>query len=250
MKIIRFRYRNKVRWGLVRERYVTPLKDSPFKKLHLTASRIPINAVKLLSPVNPSKIICVGLNYKDHAKELKMPLPKEPIIFMKPPTTVIGPKQPIVYPKGVRRLDYEAELAIVIKKKCKDIDAVSAKKYILGYTCLNDVTARDLQKRDGQWTRAKSFDTFSPIGPCIETNLNPTNVKITTYLNGKKKQSSSTKQLIFSTNYLVSFVSKIMTLFPEDVISTGTPSGIGPMKKGDKVEIEIEGIGKLENTVR
>lgn len=250
MKIVRFRYRGKVRWGLIKGQYITPFKDSPFKKFRLTSSKISLDAVTFLSPVSPSKIICVGLNYKDHAKELKMRLPKEPIIFMKPATTVIGHKQPIIYPKGVKRLDYEAELAIVIGKKCKDVAQVNAREYILGYTCLNDVTARDLQKKDGQWTRAKSFDTFSPIGPCIETNLNTSNAKITTYLNGKVKQSSSTDQLIFSPTYLVSFVSKVMTLFPEDIISTGTPAGVGPMKRGNKVEIEIQGIGRLQNYVR
>jgi 2-keto-4-pentenoate hydratase/2-oxohepta-3-ene-1,7-dioic acid hydratase in catechol pathway len=178
-----------------------------------------------------------------------MDIPSEPIIFLKPNSSVIGPNTPIVYPKGVKRMDYEAELAIVIKRKCKNISESQVSKYILGYTCLNDVTARDLQKKDGQWSRAKSFDTFCPIGPWVETSPKSLRLEIKSYLNGKLKQSSSTAYFIFPPQRLVSFISKIMTLMPGDVISTGTPAGVGPMKRGDKVEVEIEGIGKLKNSV-
>ncbi len=195
------------------------------------------------------KIILVGLNYRDHARELKMPIPKNPIIFLKPPTTLIGNLDKIIYPKQSKRIDYEAELALVIKKTCRNIKPQEAKKYILGYTCLNDVTARDLQKIDGQWTRAKSFDSFCPIGPWIETDLDPSKLQIRCWLNNKLKQDSSTAQLIFPVEKLVSFISSIMTLYPGDVISTGTPSGVGPMQPGDRVEVEIEGIGKLTNQV-
>jgi len=205
--------------------------------------------MKISSKINPKKIVLVGLNYKDHAKELGMDIPDDPIIFIKPTSSLIGPNQNIIYPEGVERLDYEAELAIVIKKKAKNIVIEEASDYILGYTCLNDVTARNLQEKDGQWTRAKSFDTFCPVGPCIETDLDPKDLKIRSYLNGRLKQNSSTSNFIFSAKFLISYISKIMTLQPEDIISTGTPSGVGPMQKGDTIKIEIEGIGSLENYV-
>ncbi|MFH1618088.1 MAG: fumarylacetoacetate hydrolase family protein [Candidatus Margulisiibacteriota bacterium] len=201
--------------------------------------------------IKPSKIICVGLNYKDHAAEMKMPIPAEPVLFMKPPTTVIYNNDNIVYPKMTGNLHYEAELAIVIKGKAKNVAEEDVEKYILGYTCANDVTARDLQSKDGQWTRAKSFDTFCPIGPEIISpkDLDVNNLSIKAFLNDELKQSSNTSQMIFKPSYLVSFISRIMTLLPDDVIITGTPPGIGPMRAGDKVEIEIEGIGKLTNKV-
>lgn len=205
--------------------------------------------MRILSPVQPSKIILVGLNYRDHARELHLVIPKEPVIFLKPPTAVIANAENIIYPLGVKRLDYEAELALVIKKKARNIPAERVKNYILGYTCLNDVTARDLQKKDGQWTRAKSFDTFCPIGPWIETKLDPSNLRIKCRLNNKLKQDSSTANFIFPVEHLVSYISRIMTLFPGDIISTGTPVGVGPMLPGDRVEVEIEGIGKLFNQV-
>jgi 2-keto-4-pentenoate hydratase/2-oxohepta-3-ene-1,7-dioic acid hydratase in catechol pathway len=205
--------------------------------------------MKIAFPKLPEKIILVGLNYKDHAKEMEMEIPAEPIIFLKPTSALIKDGDKIIYPEGIKRLDYEAELAVVIKKQAKNISVEAAKNYILGYTCLNDVTARDLQKRDGQWTRAKSFDSFCPVGPHIETNLDPHAIKIQSYLNGKLKQDSNTSNFIFSVSFLISFISKVMTLKPADIISTGTPAGIGPMQKGDKVEVVIEGIGSLENKV-
>ncbi len=197
----------------------------------------------------PSKIICVGLNYSDHARELNMKTLAYPIIFLKPQTAVIWDKQKIHYPKIAKQVDYEAELAVVIGKKCKNISEKESKKYILGYTCLNDVTARDIQKKDGQWTRAKSFDTFCPIGPHIVSGINPDNLNIKLFLNGKLKQSSNTGHLIFKIDKLVSFISKVMTLYPYDVIATGTPVGVGPMRPGDKVEVQIDGIGTLTNYV-
>ncbi|MCF7875116.1 MAG: fumarylacetoacetate hydrolase family protein [Candidatus Omnitrophica bacterium] len=197
----------------------------------------------------PEKIILVGLNYKDHAKEMKMKIPAEPIIFLKPTSALIKNGDKIIYPEGIKRLDYEAELAVVIKKQAKNIPVEAAKDYILGYTCLNDITARDLQKKDGQWTRAKSFDSFCPVGPHIETDLDPHAINIQSYLNGELKQDSNTSNFIFSVDFLISFISKIMTLKPADIISTGTPAGIGPMQKGDQVEVVIEGIGTLKNRV-
>ena len=202
-----------------------------------------------IKSVRPSKIICVGTNYADHARELNLNVPEEPLIFIKPSSSVIYGGQDIVYPRGVTRLDFEAELAIVIKKEGRYIDEAGASGYVLGYTCLNDVTARDIQSRESQWTRSKSFDTFCPIGPHIETDVDPSGIKVESYLNGERKQSSTTANLLFSVPKLISFVSGIMTLLPGDIISTGTPFGVGPMVPGDRIEIRIEGIGSLNNAV-
>jgi len=194
--------------------------------------------------------VAVGLNYRDHASEMGLEIPKEPILFLKPSTSVIGPQEAIVYPSQSSRVDYEAELGVVIGRTCKDVDARDAKDYILGYTCLNDVTARDLQAKDGQWTRAKSFDTFAPIGPWIATDIeDPHTLSIQARLNGETKQSSNTSNLIFTVYELIDFISHIMTLREGDIIATGTPSGIGPMSLGDEIAIEIEGIGVLVNRV-
>ncbi|MCK5282680.1 MAG: fumarylacetoacetate hydrolase family protein [Nanoarchaeota archaeon] len=202
--------------------------------------------------IPPTKIIAIGLNYKTHAKELNMPIPKSPILFMKPVSSIIGPEEDIILPEMSKRVDYEAELAFIIKKKAKNIEEENALEYIEGFTCLNDVTARDLQNLDGQWTRAKSFDTFCPIGPkLVDTDkLDPNNLKIQLYLNGELKQDSSTKEFIFKIEEILSFISKIMTLNPGDIITTGTPSGIGPMHSGDTVEVRIEKIGELKNYVK
>ncbi|MDD5154929.1 MAG: fumarylacetoacetate hydrolase family protein [Candidatus Omnitrophica bacterium] len=250
MRIARFNYKSKQDWGIVKDSQIIILKDSPFAGVELTSEKIPLDKVKLLAPgCAAGKIVLTGLNYRDHAKELGMALPQEPVIFLKPATSLIGHGGNIIYPEGVSRLDYEAELALVIKKTGRNIPEDKAAEYILGYTCLNDVTARGLQKKDIQWTRAKSFDTFCPLGPWLETELDTSNLKIASYLNGGKKQDSTTANLIFSANYLVSFISKIMTLLPGDIISTGTPCGVGPMAAGDKIEVEIEGIGLLTNQV-
>ncbi len=249
MKLAKFIYKKSINWGIVEGDRVIILKSPPFNGIKPSSREAPLKNCKLLAPANANKVILVGLNYRDHAKELKMRIPKEPIIFLKPPTTLIGHKDLIQYPKGIKRLDYEAELALVIKKQAKNINKKDVEKYILGYTCLNDITARDLQTKDGQWTRAKSFDTFCPLGPWIETKISTENLAIQLSLNKKIKQDSSTKHFIFSISHLVAFISQIMTLFPGDVISTGTPSGIGKMKVGDKVIVKIEGIGKLENRI-
>ncbi|MCX5707523.1 MAG: fumarylacetoacetate hydrolase family protein [Candidatus Omnitrophica bacterium] len=249
MRILRFRHSGKTGWGILKENSVVVLSESPFKSVKPSRNLIPLSKVKILTPTQPSKVILVGLNYRDHARELKMAIPKEPVIFLKPPTAVIAHRENIVYPPGVKRLDYEAELAIVIKKEAKNIPARRAFKHILGYTCLNDVTARDLQNKDVQWTRAKSFDTFCPIGPWIETSLDPSNLKISCLLNDKIKQDSCTANFIFPIDHLISFISRVMTLLPGDVISTGTPSGVGPMRPGDRVEVQIEGIGSLTNRI-
>jgi 2-keto-4-pentenoate hydratase/2-oxohepta-3-ene-1,7-dioic acid hydratase in catechol pathway len=209
----------------------------------------PLASVTLLPPCRPTKVVAIGLNYGDHARELGFPLPDEPIIFLKPPTAIVGPGDAIVYPRASTQVDFEAELGVVIKDRISRITPGEAYGHILGYTCANDVTARDLQKKDGQWTRAKSFDTFCPIGPWIETDLDPADLLVESYLNGVRKQSSRTSQLIFRIDQLVSFISGIMTLYPGDLIITGTPAGIGPMQPGDEIEVRIEGIGRLKNSV-
>ncbi|EIV99355.1 fumarylacetoacetate hydrolase family protein [Thermoanaerobacter siderophilus] len=209
-----------------------------------------LEEVKLLPPCLPTKAICVGLNYRDHIEEMGDKEPEEPTLFIKPSTAVIGPDDFIVIPKMSERVDYEGELAVVIGKRAKNVSEKDALDYVLGYTIANDVTARDLQAKDGQWTRAKSFDTFLPIGPWIVTDLDPSSLDIITYVNDKVKQKSNTRHLIFGVPKLVSFISHIMTLNPGDVILTGTPSGVGPLKPGDVVTIEIEGIGKLTNRVK
>ena len=237
------------KYGLIEDDVIIEIDGDIFTEFKVTEKKYSIKNVKILAPCFPSKVVAVGLNYIDHAKELCMKAPEEPILFMKPSTSVIGPNDNIIYPKMSRRVDYEAELAVVIKDKTKNVKPEEAHTHIFGYTCLNDVTARDLQKKDGQWTRAKSFDTFCPIGPYIVTDINPDNLKIALFLNGQLKQSSFTSNLIFNVQKLVSFISKVMTLFPGDIITTGTPSGIGPLKRGDKVEVVIEKVGRLRNFV-
>lgn len=199
----------------------------------------------------PTKIVAVGLNYHNHAKELGMNAPRHPIIFIKPNTTIISNGETIILPSISERVDYEAELALIIGKKCKDVSEKDALDYVEGFTCLNDVTARDLQKLDGQWTRSKSFDTFCPIGPKLIKvgKINPNNVSIQCFLNGELKQESSTREFIFKVEKIISFISQAMTLNPGDIITTGTPPGIGPMKSGDIVEVKIEGIGTLKNPI-
>jgi len=240
---------NSSKYGLVEDDVIIEIDGDIFTGFKVTEKKYSIKNVKILAPCLPSKVVAVGLNYTDHAKELGMKVPDEPILFMKPSTSVIGPYDNIAYPAMSKRVDYEAELAVVIKNKTKNIEPKEAHTHIFGYTCLNDVTARDLQKKDGQWTRAKSFDTFCPIGPYIVTDINPDNLKIELLLNGQLKQSSTTSNLIFNVQKLVSFISKVMTLFPGDIIATGTPSGIGPLKRGDKVEVVIEKVGRLRNFV-
>jgi len=249
MKIVRYQDGPNIQWGVVEENEVREMEGNPFEHFHLLPKTKKIEEIRLLAPCLPSKIVALGLNYRDHAAEVKMDLPREPLLFLKPSTSVIGPGEPIVYPKMSKRVDYEAELAVVIRKKAKGVVEEKAAEYILGYSCFNDVTARDLQPKEGQWTISKSFDTFAPMGPWIGTDVDPDHLEIFSYLNGEKRQHSNTKNLIFGPHQLVSFISRVMTLLPGDVIATGTPSGIGPMAIGDKVEIVIEGIGTLSNTV-
>jgi len=234
---------NKISWGLLERSTVKPINGTPFGKYKVTNKNYELDGVKLLAPVESSKVVAVGLNYVDHAKELNMPLPEEPILFLKPSSSVIGPDEDIIYPLMFKRVDYEAELCVVIKDRVRNLSPEEAPQHILGFCCSNDVTARDLQSKDVQWTRAKSFDTFTPTGPWIETDLHPSDLHIELLLSGKERQSSSTSKMIFDVNHLVSFISQIMTLLPGDVIMTGTPPGVGSMKVGDVVEVRIEGIG-------
>jgi 2-keto-4-pentenoate hydratase/2-oxohepta-3-ene-1,7-dioic acid hydratase in catechol pathway len=202
---------------------------------------------RFLPPVMPSKIMAIGLNYKDHAAEMNKKLPEEPLVFMKPATSVIGPDEPIRLPLWAGRIDHEAEMAIVIGRRARGVAVVDAMDYVLGVTCLNDVTARELQAKDVQYTRAKGFDTFAPLGPCIVVGLDPGNLAIEGWVNGDKRQSSNTNQLIFPVPELVAFVSRFCTLEAGDVITTGTPSGVGPLQPGDRVMVKLAGVGALSN---
>lgn len=250
MKYIRFLTpTQEEKYGVIDDEKVRALQSSPFEKKILTDEFFHLDKIKLLPPVHYSKAICIGLNYKDHAEEFGLPIPEKPIVFMKPYSSAIAHKDDIIYPSICNRLDYEAELAVVIGKMCKKVDEKDALDYVLGYTIANDVTARDLQPKNGQWTVAKCFDTFLPLGPYISDEVDPSNLYITSRVNGKTKQESRTSNLIFSIPYLISYLSQIMTLLPGDVISTGTPGGLSGMAIGDKVEIEIECLGILENTI-
>lgn len=239
------------KFGIVENEYFYTI-NNPFisNRFERTGEILKLENLKLLSPAVPSKIVAVGLNYKSHAEEMKIPLPEEPIIFLKPSTSVIGHSDFIVLPKNYKRVDYECELAVVIGKRAKNVSVSEARSYILGYTCFNDVTERYNQKKDGQWTRAKGYDTFAPIGPWIETECDPHSLNICTVLNDSVVQSGNTSDLIFTVDNLVSFISNVMTLLPGDVIATGTPAGIGPLNDGDKVEIKIDNIGTLTNFVK
>ncbi len=249
MKICRYGFKNNVEYGLLEEDEITALKMEPFEGIKKTTKRHKLSDITLLSPTLPSKVVAVGLNYQEHIDETGMAKPEAPILFIKPSTSVIGPAQPIIYPRKAARVDYEAELGVVIGKRCKNVPIEQAHSVILGYTCLNDVTERFMQGMDGQWTRAKSFDTFCPIGPFVVTDIDPKGLKVEAYLNGEQKQSASTDMFIFKVDELVSFISEVMTLLPGDVIATGTPSGIGPMEVGDTIEVRIEKIGSLINPV-
>jgi 2-keto-4-pentenoate hydratase/2-oxohepta-3-ene-1,7-dioic acid hydratase in catechol pathway len=224
------------------------LDGDPFGA-YTTGPAIVDGGARVLAPVQPSKIVAVGLNYRDHAREMNKPLPDEPLLFLKPSTAVIGPNDSIVMPSQAGRVDYEAELGIVIRKRAKAVAAAEAAQYILGLTCVNDVTARDLQARDVQYTRAKGFDTFAPIGPCIVVGLDGSALDVESSVNGERRQASNTRHLIFGLHHLVEFISSVMTLLPGDVIATGTPSGVGPVALGDRVVVKVEGIGELVNEV-
>jgi 2-keto-4-pentenoate hydratase/2-oxohepta-3-ene-1,7-dioic acid hydratase in catechol pathway len=249
MKIVRFKAAGKTRYGALEGAHIVEYAGTPFGPFKRGRRRYALRQAVLLVPVVPSKIVCVGLNYRDHAEEMHLPVPARPVWFLKPPSALCGPDDPIVYPAQSRRVDYEAELAVVIRKRARHVPPERAREYVLGYTCLNDVTARDLQVRDGRDARATAFDTFCPIGPCIATDIDPNAATLEAWVNGERRQSSSTKEMVFPVEELVARVSDVMTLLPGDVIATGTPAGAGPLEPGDRVEVRIEGIGTLRNTV-
>ena len=254
MKLCRFSPRDaapgeEVRAGIVESGIIAEIRGEPWGARERTGRQWPLDAVKLLPPSKPSKIVCVGRNYAAHASELGNELPKEPLIFLKPPSAVIAPGETIVLPSVSKRVDFEGELAVMLGKRCRRLSpADKVTNYIAGYTCLNDVTARDLQKPDGQWWRAKGCDTFCPFGPFLETDLAP-DAMVETFVNGIRKQSASISNWIFSPDVIIRWIAQVMTLEPGDVIATGTPEGVGPLSAGDTVEVAISGIGTLRNTV-
>jgi 2-keto-4-pentenoate hydratase/2-oxohepta-3-ene-1,7-dioic acid hydratase in catechol pathway len=251
MKLIRYRLAREVSYGAVAEGTVYRLESDPWEDLRLGKVVASLEDAELLAPCQPSKIVAVGRNYAAHAEEHDAPVPSEPILFLKPPTTVIGPGAAIVYPEDLsRRVDHEAELAVVIGRRARHLRLGDAADFVLGYTCANDVTARDLQRRDGQWTRSKAFDTFCPLGPWIVTDLDISDLAIYCRVNGVLHQEGRTSEMLFPVDKLLAFISAVMTLEPGDVILTGTPAGVGPLWPGDQVEVEIEGIGTLGNEVK
>lgn len=256
MRIARFAWNQRIKYGVLDRGVIRVLARSPFSRgiispgsLRVEGTELDFHDVRLLAPCAPSKVVCLGLNYRSHAEETGFEIPSTPLIFLKPSTAVIGPGDDIVLPPASKRVDYEGELAVVIGKRAKGVPASRASEYILGYTCLNDVSERHNQRDDVQWTRAKGYDTFAPLGPWIATDVKPDDLELQTFLNGELRQSARTSDLIFPIPELVSFISGIMTLLPGDVIATGTPSGIGRMDAGDTVEIRIEKVGTLSNGV-
>ena len=249
MKYARFAKDGQTHFATVEDNKLNVLQGGLFDTPVHTGQQFDLDEVTLLAPVQPGKLVCVGLNYRLHAEESGLAVPDEPMLFMCSPEAVVGPDETIVLDSDTQRIDFEAEIAIVVGQTCKNVHRDRAFEHIFGYTCANDVSNRDLQRKDGQFTRAKSFDTYKPLGPWIETELDPDNVDIKLWQNDKLQQSSNTNDMIFSIAEIFEFVSGIMTLKAGDVIITGTPSGVGPMKAGDRIRIAIEGIGELENSV-
>jgi 2-keto-4-pentenoate hydratase/2-oxohepta-3-ene-1,7-dioic acid hydratase in catechol pathway len=249
VRIARFSYGEGVAFGVVEDDVVVPLAGHPFAPIERTEIALPLAQVRLLAPVLPSKVVAIGKNYAAHAAEMAGDVPERPLIFLKPSTSVVGQRDAITYPPSSKRVDYEGELAVVVSRLCRDVPEERALEVVLGYTCANDVTARDQQQEDGQWSRAKGYDTFCPLGPWIETDIDPSDLAITTTLNGVTKQDSRTSMIVHRIPALIAYITACMTLLPGDVILTGTPEGIGPMQVGDEVSVAIEGIGELSNPV-
>ncbi len=237
-------------YGVIEGENVIEISGPPWTKWSRGTRTSRLADVRLLAPAEPSKIVCIGRNYAAHAAELGNEVPKEPLMFLKPPSSIIGPEEAIVLPKYSQRVEHEGELALVMGRRCSQLrDTDDSLSFVMGYTCLNDVTARDLQKSDVQFTRAKGFDTFCPIGPHIETDLDPSNVLVETHVNGTRRQSGATSLMIYPPAFLVRWISRMMTLMPGDIIATGTPAGVGPLVAGDTVDVSIAGIGVLRNPV-
>ena len=257
MRIARFAKGDGVAYGVVEgeaAQTIAELYGHPFgidpSGVRLTGQRYPMAEVRLLAPVLPSKVVAVGKNYAEHVREMGSEVPAEPVLFLKPSTSVTGPNDRIAYPvKLTDRVDYEGELAVIIGRLCRDVPKERAYDVVFGYTCANDVTARDLQLKDGQWTRAKGFDTFCPLGPWMETATDPSDLGITTRVNGEVRQHARTRELLWDVPSLIEYISSVMTLLPGDVLLTGTPEGVGPLTDGDEVSVTVESIGTLTNKV-
>ena len=249
MRLVRFRFGDRIATGVVDGDAVRALAGTFFENPVPSGEEVPLDDVRLLAPVLPSKVVCLGKNYAAHAAEFGGEVPEEPLVFLKASTSVAGPGDPIPLLPISNRVDYEGELAVVIGRIARNVRAEEAFRYILGYTCGNDVTLRDLQKKEEQWARAKGFDGSCPLGPWVETELDPIDVHVETRLNGEVRQSASTSDMVFGVATIIEFVTEFMTLLPGDVIMTGTPEGVGKLEPGDKVEIEIDGIGVLMNPV-
>ncbi|MFO8035029.1 MAG: fumarylacetoacetate hydrolase family protein [Anaerolineales bacterium] len=250
MRILRYQMKDaEPRFGWLLDDQVGPIQGNPFEAFQREEVELPLEDVRLLPPTLPSKVICVARNYAAHAAEHDAEVPEVPVLFFKPPSAVIGPEDEIVIPPQASRVEEEAELAVVIGKKGRWISAEQAQEHILGFTIGNDVTERAFQRQDLLWTRAKGFDTFAPLGPWIETDFNPADAMISCHVNGELRQMASTRDMVFSVEQLIAFASSVMTLYPGDVILTGTPEGVSPLKAGDLVEMSIEGIGTLQNKV-
>jgi 2-keto-4-pentenoate hydratase/2-oxohepta-3-ene-1,7-dioic acid hydratase in catechol pathway len=250
MRIIRYQTKNDPpRYGWVLEEKVGPIEGDPFSDYRRMEAEIPLTSVKLLAPAQPGKILCIGRNYAEHAKEHDAEVPNVPLVFMKPPSAILDPGEAILIPPQSNQVEHEAELVIVIGRRGRHILAEQAADHVFGYTVGNDVTARDLQRTDNQWTRAKGFDTFCPFGPWIDTDFDPSDAVITCRVGGQPRQMASTRDMVFNVGALIAYLSSVMTLEPGDLIFTGTPAGVGPLKAGDTVEVEIEGLGRLVNPV-
>ncbi len=251
MRIVRYQTKNEApKFGWLHDDKIGEIEGDLFGAYKRKEAKTPLADVRLLAPSEPSKIVCVGRNYVEHAKELGNDVPKIPLIFLKPPSSIINPGETIYLPPQSKQVEHEAELVVVIGKRARNVTAEDAKNYILGYTIGNDVTARDLQKTDGQWTRAKGFDTFCPFGPWIDTDFNIADALITCKVNGQPRQMASTRDMVFHVTTLIAYISSVMTLEPGDLIFTGTPAGVGELKHGDEVVVEIEGLGELRNPVK
>ena len=249
MRIARFSHEGEVAFAVLEDDTLAEIAAHPFGPITFTGRRVPLADVRLLAPVLPSKVVAIGRNYAEHASEMGGDVPEQPLIFLKPSTAVVGAGDSIGYPPSSQRVDYEGELAVVIGRLCRDVPESRAAEVVFGYTCGNDVTARDQQRADGQWSRAKGYDTFCPLGPWIETDLDVSDLRVTTTLNGAVKQDGRTAQIVHKIPSLIAHITACMTLLPGDVILTGTPAGVGPMQVGDEVGVEVEGIGRLVNRV-
>ncbi len=247
MRIGRAAVGGQATWVVFEGDAVYRLAGNPFERAERGERIGDLSSAKPLAPCEPTKVVCIGLNYRAHAAETGQELPKEPLMFLKPPTSVVGPDDNVVWAPGSQKIDYEAELAVVFKRQAKNVARGAFKDYVLGYTCANDISARDFQRGDGQWARAKGSDTFCPLGPWIETDVDPSDLRISGKLNGETKQDSRTSDLVFDVDALIAHLTKYFTMMPGDVLITGTPAGIGPMNPGDEYEVMIEGIGSLKN---